>query len=91
MGIDLPALIGHRGAAAVAPALASFRPALVVLSLGLDGAEGESEGARLAPETYAFVARQIAGLGVPQLAVLEGGYNLDVLQACVGAYAGALT
>ena len=41
-------------AAAVAPALASFRPALVVLSLGLDGAEGESEGARLAPETYAF-------------------------------------
>ena len=78
-------------AAAVAPALASFRPALVVLSLGLDGAEGESEGARLAPETYAFVARQIAGLGVPQLAVLEGGYNLDVLQACVGAYAGALT
>lgn len=71
--------------AALARALAAihaFAPEALVLSLGLDAAEGDPAAlAGLAVTTAGFraIGRAIAGLGTPTVIVQEGGYRLDTL------------
>jgi acetoin utilization deacetylase AcuC-like enzyme len=52
----------------------------VVVSLGFDTAEGDISGdATLGAEDYRRVGAQVASLGLPVVAVLEGGYVVETL------------
>ena len=71
--------------AAVA-AVAGFQPGAVVLSLGVDAAADDPESPlRVTDEGYRRAARQVAALGVPVVAVQEGGYHLPTLGRLVAA------
>ena len=57
-----------------------FAPRWLVVSVGLDIAKGDPTGAWLiTPEGFERVGGMIAGLGLPTLAVQEGGYDTRVL------------
>jgi acetoin utilization deacetylase AcuC-like enzyme len=59
---------------------AHFRPRYMVVSLGMDTADGDPVGTfHLDDRVYAQVGREIARLGIPTLYVLEGGYHLDTI------------
>jgi hypothetical protein len=72
----------------VEPLLASYRPELVLVSIGFDGHRDDPlAGMQLGDEDYRQltrwlldVARRVAGGRL--IAVLEGGYDLDVLARC---------
>jgi acetoin utilization deacetylase AcuC-like enzyme len=58
----------------------------VVLSLGVDAAVDDPESPlRVTAEGYRRAARQVATLGVPVVAVQEGGYHLPTLGRLVAA------
>jgi len=67
----------------VLPALRGFAPDLVLVSLGVDGALGDvgntneagDPGLDLQPEDFRFVGSELARLGAPVVAALEGGYG----------------
>ena len=65
---------------AVAPKLRSFRPGLLVISVGFDALAADPLAElRLGSEDFAFSARTLAdaaGDAVPIIAVLEGGYDV---------------
>ena len=77
------------GLAAYLPALdaalakiAAFAPDLLVLSYGADTyAQDPISHFQLETADYAVLARQIAGLTLPTLVVMEGGYAIDALGA----------
>ena len=55
-----------------------INPEMVVVSLGLDGLEGDTVGQySLQPEDFGSMAKQLKGLGLPVFAILEGGYNKE--------------
>jgi acetoin utilization deacetylase AcuC-like enzyme len=93
MNLNLPL---PRGAdlAAYLPALeaaleriAAVAPDLLVLSYGADTFVGDPiSHFRLETADYADLARRVAGLGVPVLVVMEGGYAVDALGANVAAF-----
>ena len=57
-----------------------FAPRFLVLSVGLDIAKGDPTGAwTISPEGFERIGGAIAGLGIPTLAVQEGGYDTRVL------------
>jgi acetoin utilization deacetylase AcuC-like enzyme len=57
-----------------------FAPEYLVLSVGLDIAKGDPTGAwTISPEGFERIGGAIAGLGLPTLAVQEGGYDTRVL------------
>jgi acetoin utilization deacetylase AcuC-like enzyme len=57
-----------------------FEPRYLVLSVGLDIAKGDPTGAwAITPEGFERIGGAIAGLGVPTLAVQEGGYDTRVI------------
>lgn len=57
-----------------------YAPRYVVVSVGLDIAKGDPTGAWvLSPQGLRRVGGAIAGLGIPVLAVQEGGYDTRVL------------
>jgi acetoin utilization deacetylase AcuC-like enzyme len=57
-----------------------FAPRYLVLSVGLDIAKGDPTGAwAMTPEGFERIGGAIAGLGMPTLAVQEGGYDTRVL------------
>ena len=61
-------------------AIAGFAPDFLVVSLGLDAMDGDPSGdGALKSDDFELVGRDISGLLVPTLAVLEGGYRLDTL------------
>ena len=68
------------------PALASFEPDLVLILSGFDAAEGDRIGdCSLTPAMYYAMTNALlvaAGRGTPIVAVLERGYNLDVIAEC---------
>ncbi|WP_414900688.1 histone deacetylase family protein [Sphingomonas flavalba] len=68
-------------------ALAAFAPDLLVVSFGADTYVGDPI-AHLALETADFtpLAARIAGLGIPTLVVMEGGYAVDALGLNVAAF-----
>ncbi|MEO5588965.1 MAG: histone deacetylase family protein, partial [Gemmatimonadaceae bacterium] len=57
-----------------------FDPKYFVLSMGLDIAKGDPTGAWvISPDGLERIGGAIAGLGIPTLAVQEGGYDIRVL------------
>lgn len=76
-----------RALATALDAVAAFAPALLVVSYGADTFAGDpisAFGSRTSDCTP--LARRIAGLGVPTLIVMEGGYAVDALGANVAAF-----
>jgi len=62
--------------------VARFRPAFLVLALGLDTAKGDPTGAwRLRARDFEQNGRLVGGLGLPTLVVQEGGYRVPSLGA----------
>jgi acetoin utilization deacetylase AcuC-like enzyme len=67
--------------------LADDAPELLVLSFGADTFEGDPiSHFALRTDDYAALARRAAGIGVPTLVVLEGGYAVEELGANVAAF-----
>jgi acetoin utilization deacetylase AcuC-like enzyme len=78
----------------VLPLAANFQPDLVLVSCGLDAADGDLLGdCHLTPDMYHAMASsllQAVGVDVPFVAALEGGYTMHVLADCMEAVALAL-
>ena len=72
----------------VEPAVAGFRPELVLVSAGFD-AHGEEDiylvDMHVTDEGFRELAHRCATLAPRVAAVLEGGYNLETLPSLVGA------
>ena len=67
--------------------LAEDRPELLVVSFGADTFEGDPiSHFAIRTGDYARLGARAAGLGVPTLIVLEGGYAVDALGANVAAF-----
>jgi acetoin utilization deacetylase AcuC-like enzyme len=67
--------------------VAAFAPDMLVCSYGADTFEGDPiSHFALRTVDYAAIARRIAGLGLPVLIVMEGGYAVDALGANVAAF-----
>jgi acetoin utilization deacetylase AcuC-like enzyme len=70
-------------------AIAGFGADLLVCSFGADTFAGDPISAfALDTADYAPIARRVAGLGLPTLVVMEGGYAVDELGANVAAFLG---
>jgi acetoin utilization deacetylase AcuC-like enzyme len=70
----------------VEPAVAAFKPDLVLVSAGFDAHEQDPLAGMLVTEAgFRELARRSASLGPKTGAVLEGGYNLDTLPRLVDA------
>jgi acetoin utilization deacetylase AcuC-like enzyme len=72
----------------VAPAVAAFRPDLVLVSAGFDAHEQEDlylVDMHVSEAGFRELARRCRELGPRVAAVLEGGYNLETLPRLVGA------
>ena len=64
-------------------------PELLIISYGVDTYAGDPiSHFRLQTEDYTSMAKRIAGLGLPTLIVMEGGYAVDALGANVAAFLG---
>ncbi len=78
------------------PAATGFRPDFILISSGFDAQQRDLLGRfDVTPGGFAAATRILTGLAVKLCAgrivsVLEGGYRLDGLSACVVAHAGAL-
>lgn len=76
----------------VEPALARFRPELILVSAGFDGHVGDPlAGLMLEDADYAWLTRRIvaaaeASAGGRVVSVLEGGYRLDALRGAALAH-----
>ena len=63
------------------PVLKEYNPQLVIVSCGFDSAEGDPIGAlKITNQGYGLMVQLLVSLSKPIVAVLEGGYNLEVLQ-----------
>jgi acetoin utilization deacetylase AcuC-like enzyme len=72
----------------VEPAVARFRPELVLVSAGFDAHEAEDlylVDERVTENGFRELAQRCAALAPRHAAVLEGGYNLDTLPRLVSA------
>ena len=78
----------------VEPAIRAFKPDLILVSAGLDAAEGDLLGdCKLTPDAYYAITNSLldaAGRNTPLVVALEGGYNLDILGNYIEAIALAL-
>ena len=78
------------------PAALHFKPDFVLISAGFDAAEDDLLGRmKVTPETFAELTRIVKRIAERYchgrlVSVLEGGYHLDSLAACVEAHARAL-
>jgi acetoin utilization deacetylase AcuC-like enzyme len=60
--------------------VAEFAPTVLVLSVGMDIAKGDPTGAwGITPEGFERIGAAVAALGLPTLAVQEGGYDTRTL------------
>jgi acetoin utilization deacetylase AcuC-like enzyme len=63
--------------------LRRFDPRAIVIAIGFDGYEHDPLGNfALRAEDYAAIGREVGALGLPVVAVQEGGYAIDALGAC---------
>ena len=89
LNVPLPALCGDAEYARafdeiVEPEVRRFAPELVLVSAGFDAHEDDPlADMRVTVEGFGELARRSAALGPRVAAVLEGGYNLETLPACV--------
>jgi acetoin utilization deacetylase AcuC-like enzyme len=68
---------------ALLPAIQAFQSDLILISAGFDAVKGDSlAGMKLTTKVFGYMADQLASLGVPTVAVLEGGYDAELLGAC---------
>ena len=73
------------------PAVRRFDPDVVFLSAGFDAhADDPLASMTLQPADFAWLTREVAALDVPIISVLEGGYNVNALEASVYAHLRAL-
>ena len=81
-------LAAFRAAQATAlEAITRFAPGLLIVSFGADTWEGDPiSHFALTTGDYAVLARDIAGLGLPTLIAMEGGYAIDALGANVASF-----
>ena len=67
--------------------IADFGPELLVVSYGADTfVDDPISHFRLVTANYANIARHVAGLAVPTLIVMEGGYAVEMLGANVASF-----
>lgn len=90
LNLPLPEGTGDQGwlaaVGAAVEAIARFDPGAVVLSLGVDAAADDPESPlRVTDDGYHAAARQVTALGVPVVAIQEGGYHLPTLGRLVAA------
>jgi acetoin utilization deacetylase AcuC-like enzyme len=96
--LNLPLAVGTQQAeyleafrSAALPALADHRPQLVLVSSGFDAHRADPLGSLgLGEDAFATMTREVAGVGAPQVHVLEGGYDLRALEVSVAAVLEAL-
>ena len=101
--VNVPLAAGSGGAemrtayeARVFPALAAFRPELILISAGFDAhADDPLAGLKWREADYVWLTRRILDLAETHAAgrvvsTLEGGYDLSALKACVAAHVGVL-
>jgi acetoin utilization deacetylase AcuC-like enzyme len=70
-------------------AIGRFAPALLIVSFGADTYEADPiSHFKLATGDYPTLARRIAGLALPTLVVMEGGYAIEALGENVCAFLG---
>jgi acetoin utilization deacetylase AcuC-like enzyme len=70
----------RKALASALEAVSRFRPAFLVVSLGLDTAKGDPTGTwHLGAKDFEANGRLIAGLRLPTLVVQEGGYRIRTL------------
>jgi acetoin utilization deacetylase AcuC-like enzyme len=78
-----------RALASALDRIAAFGPDLLLCSYGADTYEGDPISFfELRTADYTALARRIAGLGLPTLILMEGGYAVDALGANVAAFLG---
>jgi histone deacetylase 6 len=66
------------------PALQTFRPDVLLISAGFDAVRGDAlAGMEITPAAFGYMARRLGEVGVPVVAVLEGGYDTLLLAECV--------
>lgn len=66
------------------PTLQTFRPDVLLISAGFDAVKGDAlAGMEISPTAFGFMAQRLCGLGIPVVAVLEGGYDTLLLAQCV--------
>jgi acetoin utilization deacetylase AcuC-like enzyme len=71
--------------------IARFAPELLIVSWGADTFKDDPISFfRLETEDYAAMARRVASLGLPTLAVMEGGYAVDSLGDNVASFLSGL-
>jgi acetoin utilization deacetylase AcuC-like enzyme len=76
----------------LAAAATSFGASALVVSLGVDAAADDPESPLRVTETgYGDAGRVLAGLGLPTVAVQEGGYHLDSIGGLVTSFLDAFT
>jgi len=84
-GSDLAAYLPALDAALAR--IAGFAPDLLIASYGADTFAGDPiSHFRLETRDYAAIARRIAGLTIPTLVVMEGGYDVGALGANVASF-----
>ena len=67
----------------VFPKIKEFKPDLILISAGFDSADGDPLGGfKLNPAGYAYMTQRMHELSPRIIAVLEGGYNVDVISNC---------
>ncbi|MBS1881993.1 MAG: histone deacetylase family protein [Actinobacteria bacterium] len=90
LNVHLPPDTGGAGylelLAPVLSRIAAFEPDVLVVSLGFDTYVDDPFDGGLKIGDYAEIGRAIGELGLPTLAVLEGGYNLEGLGAGLAAW-----
>lgn len=65
---------------AILPAFTKFAPDLLLISAGYDSIAGDDlAGMNISPAAYHVLTHELRKLGVPIVAVLEGGYNPTLL------------
>lgn len=70
----------------ILPAFARHRPDVVLISAGYDAIKGDDlAGMELSPRVFEYLTIALRGLGVPLVAVMEGGYNPYLLGEGVAA------
>jgi acetoin utilization deacetylase AcuC-like enzyme len=73
-------------------AIADFAPRYLLVSLGLDSAEGDLIGKfRITTDGFRKIGRRIAALKLPTVIVQEGGYRVETLGENAVAFLGAFS
>ena len=64
----------------ILPALQQFAPDVILISAGYDAIKGDAlAGMEVSATAFGFMAAALARLNIPVVAVLEGGYSVDLL------------